>query len=203
MAIHDKPAPKIDLSQIDFEALAKRLKKSKHQNTDLEVLKAAIRAQLERLISLNRTRTDLGKKFEELLEEYNTGGKSIEDLLAFLRELSHEEDRHVRENLSEEELVILDILTRPAPPLTPEERNEIKKVAKQLLAKLKGLLVLDWRKRQSTQAKVRDTIKGVLDLGLPRAYSPELYEQKCAMVFEHIYESYPQSGEGAYAAGVN
>ncbi len=202
VAIHDKTTAKIDLSQIDFEALAKRLKKAKHQNTDLEVLKAAIRAQLERLISLNRTRTDLGKKFEELIEEYNSGGKNIDDLLDFLRELSQEESRHVREHLSEEELVILDILTRPAPELTTEERAEIKKVAKQLLTKLKGLLVLDWRKRQSSQAKVRDTIKDVLDVGLPRAYSPELYEQKCAVIFEHIYESYPQSGEGVYS-GMN
>ena len=159
---------------------------------------AVVRAQLERLISLNRTRTDLGKKFEELIEEYNSGGKNIDDLLDFLRELSQEESRHVREHLSEEELVILDILTRPAPDLTTEERAEIKKVSKQLLTKLKGLLVLDWRKRQSAQAKVRDTIKDVLDQGLPRAYSPELYEQKCAVIFEHIYESYPQSGEGVY-----
>jgi len=203
VAIRDKPTGKIDLSQIDFEALAKRLKMAKHQNTDLEVLKAAIRAQLEKLISLNRTRTDLGKKFEELLEEYNTGGKSIDDLLAFLRELSHEEHRHVLENMSEEELVILDILTRPAPQLTPEERNEIKKVARHLLARIKGLLVLDWRKRQSSQAKVRDAIKDVLDLGLPRAYTPELYEQKCATVFEHVYETYPQSGEGVYAVANN
>ena len=86
---------------------------------------------------------------------------------------------------------------------TTEERAEIKKVAKQLLTKLKGLLVLDWRKRQSAQAKVRDTIKDVLDVGLPRAYSPELYQQKCSTVFEHFYESYPQSGLGVYAAGNN
>ena len=33
--------------------------------------------------------------------------------------------RHVRENMSGEELVILDILTSP-PELTTEERNEIK-----------------------------------------------------------------------------
>ena len=202
VAIHDKTTPLIDLSKIDFEALAKRLKKAKHKNTDLEVLKAAIRAQLERLIQLNRTRTDLGKKFEELIEAYNSGSKNIDDLLAFLRELSHEENRHVREHVSEEELVILDILTRPAPELTPEERDELKKVAKQLLTKLKGLLVLDWRKRQASQAKVRDAIKDVLDVGLPRAYTPELYNQKCASVFEHIYESYPQSGEGVYA-GMN
>jgi type I restriction enzyme R subunit len=202
VAIHDKPMPKIDLSKIDFEALAKRLKKSKHRNTDLEILKAAIRAQLEKLISLNKTRTDLGKKFEELIEAYNSGSKNIEDLLAFMRELSQEEHRHVREHMSEEELVILDILTRPAPELTTEERDELKKVAKQLLAKLKGLLVLDWRKRQTSQARVRDAIKDLLDEGLPRAYTPELYQQKCSSVYEHIYESYPQSGEGVYA-GMN
>lgn len=38
------------------------------------------------------------------------------------------------------------------------------------IASAAALLGLDWRKRQSTQAKVRDTIKDVLDLGLPRAY---------------------------------
>jgi type I restriction enzyme, R subunit len=202
VSINDKSMPLIDLSKIDFEALAKRLKKSKHKNTDFEVLKAAIRAQLEKLIKLNRTRTDLGKKFEDLIEEYNSGSKNIDDLLDFLRELSHEEHRHVREHVSEEELVILDILTRPAPELTTEERDELKKVAKQLLAKLKGLLVLDWRKRQTSQAKVRDAIKDVLDAGLPRAYTSELYQQKCSSVFEHIYECYPQSGEGIYA-GMN
>jgi len=72
-------------------------------------------------------------------------------------------------------------------------------LAKQLLAKLKGLLVLNWRKRLTPPAKVRDAIKDVLDVGLPRAYPPELYQQKCTSVFEHIYECYPQSGDGIYA----
>ena len=35
--------------------------------------------------------------------------------------------------MSEEELVIFDILTRPAPELSPEERAEVKKVARELL----------------------------------------------------------------------
>jgi len=105
--------------------------------------------------------------------------------------------------LAEKKLLILDILTRPAPELTTEEREELKKVAKQLLAKLKGLLVLDWRKRQTSQARVRDAIKDLLDAGLPRVYTPELYNQKCSSVFEHIYECYPQSGEGVYAGGNN
>ncbi|HWI57739.1 MAG TPA: type I restriction enzyme endonuclease domain-containing protein [Bacillota bacterium] len=114
--------------------------------------------------------------------------------------MTEEEQRHVRENMSEEELVIFDILTRPAPELTPAEREELKKVAKQLLQKLKSLLVLDWRKRQSSRAKVEDTIKDLLDATLPRAYTPELYRQKCSGVFEHFNESYPQSGQSVYTA---
>lgn len=149
-----------------------------------------------------RTHTDLGKKFEELIDAYNSGSKTIDDLLDFLRELSQEAQRHVREHISEEELVILDILTRPAPEMAAEVRDEIKKVVKQLLTKLKGLLVPDLRKRQTSQAKLRDSIKDVLDAGFPRAYNPELYQQKCSGVFEKIYESYPQCGEGVYA-GVN
>ncbi len=46
-----KPAPVMDLSTTDFAALAARFKESKHKNTDLEVLKAAIRAQLESNVS--------------------------------------------------------------------------------------------------------------------------------------------------------
>ena len=38
--------------------------------------------------------------------------------------------RHVREQLNEEELVILDILTWPAPELSADERAEVNKVAR-------------------------------------------------------------------------
>jgi len=80
VAIPAKAAPVMDLSKIDFEALRKRFKESKHKNTDLEVLKAAIHAQLERLISLNKTRTDFQAKFEALIESYNAGSLNIEGL---------------------------------------------------------------------------------------------------------------------------
>lgn len=88
-------------------------------------------------------------KFEELIESYNAGSRNIDELfkelLTLSRSLNREQERHVREHLSEEELVIFDILTRPAPELSREERAEIKKVAKDLLEKLKQLLVLNWR----------------------------------------------------------
>jgi type I restriction enzyme, R subunit len=186
----------IDLAKIDFDALAKRFKKSSKKNVDLEQLKAAIRAQLDKMIRINKTRADYAAKFEELIESYNAGSRNIEELfqelLAFSRALTEEQQRHVREQLTEDELTVFDILIRPGPNLTPEERNEVKKVARQLLQRLKNCLVLNWRQKAQARAQVRLAIEDILDDGLPRNYSPELYKQKCSAVFEHVFENSAQ-----------
>lgn len=201
-----RPAPVMDLSKIDFEALAKRFKESRHKNTDLEVLKGTIRAMLERLIRLNKTRADFAEKFEQLIESYNVGSRNIEELfeelLKLSRSLEDEQRRHVRENLTEEELVIFDLLTRPAPELSGAERAEVKRVARDLLSRIKTLLVLNWRHKAGARAQLKLTIEDVLDTGLPRVYSPELYREKCARLFEHVYESYPERDAGVYATAV-
>ena len=193
MQIAAEGPPPLDLSRIDFEALSQRFKKSISKNTDLEVLKAAIRAQLDKLIRINRTRADYLDKFEELIEAYNNGSRSIEDLfeelLKLSRSLSEEQKRHVRENLTEDELTIFDLLTRPDPALTDEERAEVKKVARLLHDRLQDVLTLDWRQKASARASVLTAIKDTLDEGLPRAYTPEIYEKKCSTLFEHIYEA--------------
>ena len=151
---------------------------------------------------LNRTRADYLTKFEELIESYNAGSRNIEDLFAELltlsRTLNDEQQRHVRERLSEEELVVFDILTRPAPGLSSEERAEVKKVARELLEKLKQLLVLNWRQKATARSQVKLAIEDVLDQGLPRSYTPDLYKQKCTAVFEHFYETYGDRGVSIY-----
>ena len=202
LTIREEGPAAIDLSKINFEALAKRFKASKHKNTDLEELKAAIAARLEVLIRLNGTRKDFAKKFEELIESYNNGSRSIEQLFQELLKLSNsldvEQERHVRESLTEEELVIFDILTRSAPDLSTAERNEVKKVAKDLLSRLKELLVLNWRQKSAARSTLKLAIKDNLDK-LPEAYDIVLYKEKCSLVFEHVYESYPERNKGIYA----
>ena len=201
--IRDQGPPVLNLSKINFELLAKRFKQSNHKNTDIEVLKAAIRAQLERLIRLNRTRADFAEKFESLIENYNSGSRNIEELfeqlLILSRNLNDEEERHVRENMTEEELVIFDILIRPAPELSADERAEIKKVASDLLNRLKNLLVINWRQKSTARSQLKLAIEDTLDSGLPKAYTPELYQEKCSAIFEHVYESYPEKNVGVYA----
>lgn len=196
--------PLVDLSKIDFEALARRIKASPHKNTDIETLKAAIRARLDRMIEENFTRTDYLDKFEELVESYNMGSRNIEQLLEELirlgQNLTSEQERHVREGLTEQELVVFDILVRPAPELSEKERDEVKVVARALLARVRELLVLDWRRRVAARSQVSEAIKGVLDDGLPRVYTPEVYNEKCAALYEHFYEKYGGGGGGPWEA---
>lgn len=202
LTIREDGPPAIDLSRIDFEALAQRFKASRHKNTDLEALKAAIAARLEKLVRLNRTRTDFAEKFEALIESYNNGSRNIEqlfeELLRLSKSLDDEQARHVRENLTEEELAIFDILTRPAPALSPAERDEVKKVARDLLARLKTLLVLNWRQKAAARSSLKLAIEDTLDT-LPAAYDRPLYAQKCSALFEHVYESYPERNANVYA----
>jgi type I restriction enzyme R subunit len=76
---------------------------------------------------------------------------------------------------------------------------EVKKVARALLNRLKQLLVLNWRQKAAARSQLKLAIEDALDTGLPRAYPPELYRQKCSAVFEHMYESYPERDAGVYA----
>ena len=105
--------------------------------------------------------------------------------------------------MTEEELVIFDILTRPAPELSADKHAEVKKVARELLNKMKLLLVLNWRQKSTARSQLKLTIEDVLDTGLPRTYTPELYRQKCSALFEHVYESYPERDTGIICGGLN
>ena len=194
----------IDLSKIDFAALSRRFERDRPTNTDLEHLRAAVRAQLERMVLRNPTRRDYLETFQRLVDAYNTGSRNVEEifreLIALSQVLTDEQARHVRENLSEEELTIFDILTRPAPELDTEERAEVKRIASALLQRLHALLVLGWRQKVAVRARVRLAIEDLLDDGLPRAYSKDLYSAKVDAVFDHVYRTYGGDGASAFAA---
>jgi type I restriction enzyme R subunit len=197
------PAKTIDLSKIDYEVLARKFENSKTKNIETQQLRALIEQKLDNLIRLNASRYDFLDRFQKMIEDYNSGALSIEqlfaDLVTFTKDLSEEEQRHLRENVSEEELAVFDILTRPGPDLSPQETEAIKKVCRDLLAKLKTeKLVLAWRERRTTRAAVRVEIEKMLDSGLPEKYTTELFESKCGALFQHVLEKYPESGTSVY-----
>ena len=46
------------------------------------------------------------------------------------------------------------------------------------------------------------TVNTALD-ELPRAYTPELYQQKCDSVYQQVYDSYQGEGRNIYAPTIN
>ncbi len=125
--------------------------------------------------------------------------KSLEALLKIAQELTEEDQRSISEGLSEEELAVFDLLTRPQMSFTDKEKDEVKKIARNLLDTLKTeKLVLDWRKRQQARASVRVVVEEKLE-ELPDVYTDEMYWHKCDAVYQHIYDHYYGSGRSVYA----
>jgi len=193
----------VDLSKVDFDGLSARFEKGDRKNTEVEKLRAAIDRTLAKMVEVNRTRIDFREKFEELIADYNAGSKNVseifDELVVLARELNQEEQRHIREGLTEEELSIFDILTRPEMDLSEEETELVKKLARDLLNTLKAeRLVLDWKKRSETRAGVQVTIETVLDEGLPPKFGKDAYTVKCRSVFDHVFDSYMGQGASVY-----
>ncbi len=193
----------IDLSKIDFDLLRQQFNTGR-KAIEVQKLRTQIAVKVAKMVQLNKTRMNFLEEFQRMIDEYNSGAANIETffarLMAFTQKLSEEDKRAISEELTEEELTIFDLLTKPDAVLSKAEEREVKKVAKELLQKLKSeKLVLDWKKRQATRAAVRYTIETVLD-ELPRTYTPEVYQKKCNVVYQHVFDSYAGQGGGLYAA---
>ncbi len=187
----------LDLSKIDFDALRLQFEKGK-KRIEAEKLKNKLEQKINHMIGLNSSRMNFKEEFERMIEEYNSGSSNIEELyeqlLNFTKNLNEEDKRAAREKLSEEELALLDKILIPEIEISTKDKNEIKKIVKQLLLKLQPeKLVLDWKKKQQTRSSVKLCIDETLD-ELPRIYSPDLYQKVCDEVYRYFYEAYPGDG---------
>ena len=193
--------PLVDLSQIDFEALTARFAGRKRSET--ERLASLLRDRSVSATRRNPTRHELVERIEQLIAEYNAGSLNIDEYLRRLielsRSLSEEELRTATEGLSEEELAVFDLLTKPDPVLTDEEREQVKLVAKHLLEHVHEKLVLDWRRKAETMADVRVAIRDVLDTLPADPYPRNVFDTKVQLVFDHVCTVYGDDGVSVYA----
>jgi type I restriction enzyme R subunit len=192
----------IDLSQIDFAALQAKFDQGR-KHTAVERLKGTLNAKLRQMVRLNKSRMNYIETFQQLIADYNAGATNIDQLWAqlfgFTQDLSAEEQRHVAEQISEEELALFDVLTQPNITLSKSEQAQVKQIARTLLDTLKReRLVLDWRKKQQARASVQVAIEEGLT-ELPDAYDPALFQQKLGAVYQHIYEHYASATQNTYA----
>lgn len=199
-----------DIFKIDFEKLKDEFKKSARKNTTVQSLKDLIENKLKKMLDRNPLRTDLNKRYQEIIAEYNfekdrlTIEKTFEALMRFVADLDDEDKRAMREGLDEEHLALFDLLLKP--DVSKNLRDKIKKVAIDLLDTLKNekLKIDHWRDKDKTRAEVKQYIHDFLwdeSKGLPAdSFSIDEVEQKSELVFDHILRQYEDYKNHKYAA---
>ena len=112
----------------------------------------------------------------------------FEALKALVAAMEEEERRAAREGLSEEELAVFDLLTRPKPTLSKVQELAVKKVARDLLQKLQEhLSVTEWQAKQQTRAAVQSTIRFTLNELPDEPYPEPLWNEKVDAVWAFIF----------------
>jgi len=199
-----KPQALVNLSEIDFAALQAKFAQGR-QRTEAEKLKRLIAGKLAQMVAVNASRADLAEKFQALIDAYNAGSQNIEaffqELKDFAQALSTEDQRGIAEGLTEEELALFDILTKPEPVLTKAEEAEVKMVCRELLATLKReKLVLDWREKQQAKAGVMQSLRMEIRR-LPPQYTKDIRAEKMARAYAHIFDQYAGAVPAPSASG--
>ena len=196
----------VDLSTLDFDKLKAAFAKTPRKNTLTYTLQQAIEKKLEQMLKENPLRLEFYERYKEIIADYNAGKtlentvKAFDNLNNFIKDLTIEEHRAIRENLVDQEALAIFDLLREGKELEGEELKQVKKVARETLKKLKEekLNIERWRESRQITAQVKGMIYDNL-LWLPeKMYSDEDVSLKTVCVYQHIYSSYYGGGKSVY-----
>jgi len=184
----------VDISKFDIDELRKMFRRIKNKNLEIANLREHIEKKIEQMLHINVTRSDFAERFRNIIDAYNAGGSQNDDfyekILKFMEELRAEEERHVREDLSEEELEIFDLLRKDK--LTKDEEQRVKLAAKELYSSLvlrkKDLFVVGWQNDAKPRERVRSAIINCLNDVLPDSYDRDIFAAKSNRVYQHIVD---------------
>lgn len=184
----------LDLSKIDTGELRAQFKQLKNKNLEISNLRQFIEEKLQQMLRRNVTRAKFAERFRNIIDEYNAGGSRNDDfyekLIALMEELRTEEERHIKEDLSEEELELFDLLRKDH--LTKEDEKRVKLAARELYATLlkkrQELFVVGWQNDPQPKERVKSEIASVLNTFLPESYDRKIFLDKSNDVFNHILD---------------
>ena len=190
-------ARQFDISGINFDLLRREFAKSRQKNLIMKDIQELLQERIARMLAMNPSRINFYEKYQEIIQSYNdeqnrvTIEKTFEELMKLSEELTEEEKRYVREGFeNDEQLSMFDVLMKDN--LTKEDIKKLKKVAKELLEKIKGLLAtMDHPfDKQETRSIIFNTIRDTLWLGLPDSYSDDSFAYCRDAVYSYVSQRY-------------
>ena len=184
----------IDISKMDVDELREMFKRARNKNLEIVNLRGHIEKKIEQMLRKNVTRSDFSERFRKIIDEYNAGGSQTDDfyekILKFMEELRAEEERHIKEEMTEEELELFDLLRKDK--LTKNEEKRVKLAAKELystlIARKSELFVVGWQNDAKPKERVRSAIRTCLDNALPDSYDRDIFATKLDKIYKHIVD---------------
>lgn len=190
---------RFDISKIDFGLLRKEFAKVQKKNLLVMDLDELIQIRLDNVLKENTKCVDCYERYQQIIEEYNKEQdranieKIFMDLMTLDNSMNQEEQRYVREGFSlDEELSLYDMLFNDN--LSKEDIKKIKKVALDLLEKIKSQLVgLDHcTDKQETKSEVDTWIGKILWEELPESYMDNAIFTYRHKIYEYVYMRYKE-----------
>ncbi|MGO8420960.1 type I restriction endonuclease subunit R [Rhizobium ruizarguesonis] len=193
-----------DLSQIDLERLRDEFStKVTRKATAIQDIRAIVEQKLAEMLARNPTRMDFQRKYEDIVADYNSekDRTAIEEtfrrLVELVQNLDEEQERAAKENLSDEELAMFDLLKRD--DLSKADRERVKQASREMLANIKDRLArLErfWEKEQ-TKGEVEIFILDEVFIKLPTPpFTPEEKQLVANNVYAHVWQ---QAMTGGFA----
>jgi type I restriction enzyme R subunit len=183
----------VDLSALDANALHDYFMSLENKNIQAESLAKELEEKIKEMTRRNKKRLKFLERLDALLSEYNKGGQDVtqlvSDLMELAKDLSVEEERAVKENLTEDELAVFDLLAKEN--LNPTEVEEVKKVAKEMIEKLKAeKLTPHWREFEPTRSGVKTTITDYVYKLPEPTYTEFECQNLVSPLYNFMYEQY-------------
>ena len=197
LTLSDSNSRRFDISGINFDLLRSEFARSKEKNLVMKDLQELLQERIAQMMAANPSRINFYEKYQQIIKEYNqeqnraTIEKTFEELMKLSQELTEEEKRYVREGFeNDEQLSMYDVLFKE--DLTKEDIKKLKKVAKDLLEKIKEQLAgMDHPfDKPATKATLYITIRDLLYQELPESYSDESISYYRDAVYDYVYQQY-------------
>jgi type I restriction enzyme R subunit len=193
-----------DLSKIDLDKLRDEFaRKVRRKATAVQDIRDIVEQKLAMMLARNPMRMDFQVKYEGILADYNsekdrtTIEETFRRLVELVQSLDEEQERAARENLSDEELAVFDLLKRD--DLTKADRERVKQASREMLVSIKARLAelnRFWEKEQ-TKGEVEAFILDEVFIKLP---SPPFTSEEKKLVANSVYAHvWQQAMSGGFA----
>ena len=197
MVAEPNASRRFDISGINFDLLRREFAKSKERNLILKDIQELLQERIALMLAQNPGRINFYEKYQEIIREYNQEQNRVhieqtfEELMQLSQQLTEEEKRYVREGFeNDEQLSMYDVLMKE--DLSKEDIKKLKKVAVNLLAKIKDMMesMSNPFDNPTAKATIIITIRDTLWSDLPESYSDESINYYKDAVYNYISQRY-------------